>query len=71
MASAGLITVIVNILNRKYAFIEFQIFTYNVPILTGFIAGIVIISVLFMNLFLRRIRYVGWYENLIAQRDLI
>lgn len=71
LASAGLITVIVNILNRKYAFIEFQIFTYNVPILTGFIAGIVIISVLFMNLFLRRIRYVGWYENLIAQRDLI
>lgn len=65
------ITYIVNVVNQKFIFIDFQIFTYNVGILSVFIVGIILISAVFMNLILRRLKFTGWYENIISQRDLI
>lgn len=65
------ITFIVNIVNQKYMFIDFQIFTYNAKILSLFVAGIIFISAIFMNVILRRLKFTSWYENIIAQRDLI
>lgn len=69
--AAFLITKTVNALNRNYMFAGFQIFTYNVPVLVGFIGCIALVSVVFSNVVLRRVKVTGWYENLITQRDLI
>lgn len=65
------ITFIVNIVNQKYMFIDFQIFTYNAKILSLFVAGIIFISAIFMNVILRRLKFTSWYKNIITQRDLI
>lgn len=65
------ITFIINYLNQKFVFINFQIFTYNIGILSAFILSIIIISAIFMNVILRRLKFMGWYENIINQRDLI
>lgn len=65
------ITYIVNLVNQKFIFIDFQIFTYNIGILSVFIVGIILISAVFMNVILRRLKFTGWYENIITQRDLI
>lgn len=65
------ITWFVNGLNEKYAYIDFQIFTYNIPILSTFIICIVLVSVVAMNVILRRLKFSSWYENIITQRDLI
>ncbi len=66
-----LITFIVNALNRQFIFIDFQIFTYNIPIIAGFVVFICIVSVMVNNVILRRLKFTSWYENIISQRDLL
>ena len=58
-------------INKKNMYVDFQIFTYNVNMLTGFIIGGAIIVAVSMNIMLRRIKYMTWYENILLQRDLI
>ncbi len=65
------VTYIVNLVNQKFIFIDFQVFTYNVYILSGFIVSIILISAVSMNVILRRLKFSNWYENITAQRDLI
>lgn len=69
--AAFLITHVVNTVNQKYVFVGFQIFTYNIPILLGFILCIGMVSIIFSNVMLRRLKFTSWYENIISQRDLI
>lgn len=66
-----MITFIVNVVNQKYVFVGFQIFTYNIPIIAGFVVFIGIVSVICTNVLLRRLKINGWYENVITSRDLI
>ena len=70
-ALAFVITYIINFINYKYVFIEFQIFTYNIYILGGFIVCILLVSAISMNVILRRLKFSSWYENIVSQRDLI
>ena len=69
--AAFIITYAVNLINQKYIFIYFQIFTYNVPMLLGFIAFICLVSVISVNVILGRLKFTGWYENIISNRDLM
>lgn len=68
---AMLITYILNKINFKFELFGFQLFTYNVPIILSFIVGIIALSFVTVNVLLRRVRLSSWYENVIAQRDLL
>lgn len=66
-----IITFLINLINQKYVFVGFQIFTYNIGILAGFVIFMGFVSVISTNLLLRRLKITGWYENIISNRDLI
>lgn len=68
---AAAISVVINMLNRRYIFINFEPFTYNLPLILAAVAAIAVLSALAVNFFLHRLRYKSWYENLIASRDLL
>lgn len=70
-ALALLITFLLNRINYKCGLFGFQLFTYNVPMIVSFIVGVIAISFMTVNVFLRRVRLSSWYENVIAQRDLL
>lgn len=65
------ITIFVNTLNRRFLYVNFEIFTYNIPLIVVSLVAICISSVISVNIFLRRLRYRSWYENLISKRDLL
>lgn len=65
------ITVVFNWVNLKIMFIGFQIFTYNVFLITAFICLMCISAILSINMFMRRVRVKSWYENLVSTRDLL
>ncbi len=65
------ITGIVNLFNRYLKFINFEIFTYNFGIMSAFLAFMTMITVIFSNIMLKRVKVNSWYENLIESRDLI
>ncbi len=65
------ITFLINLINQKYVFVGFQIFTYNPWILGGFVIFMGLVSVISTNILLRRLKINGWYENVISNRDLI
>ena len=62
---------ILNIINEKCIFFEFQIFSYNVEIILIFEIFLIIISCIFIYTFMRKYKYVSWYENIIKNRDLL
>lgn len=62
---------IINIINEKCIFFEFQIFSYNVEIILIFEIFLIIISCIFIYTFMRKYKYVSWYENIIKNRDLL
>ena len=68
---ATAIVLAINALNLNYVWVEFQIFTVNIPILLAFISFLVVSAVIATNSFLKRLKYMNWYENLISQRDII
>jgi|GEM_PF-1078981 len=65
------ISTVANIINKKYVFIKFQPFSYNVYIIAIFVCILLSASVLFTGLTLRRYRKVSWYDNILNNRDLI
>lgn len=69
-ASAFAITAIVNFVNQQKVFVGFQIFSYNIVLLLAFFLLIGTACVFFTGIFLRRLRYSSWYENILKQRDL-
>ncbi len=66
-----LITSIVNLINEKYLFLKFRIFSYNISMLLTFIGFLLMVCIVFMYLFLNRFKKMNWYENIIKNRDLI
>lgn len=70
-AIAFIITFIVNTINSKFVFINFQIFSYNVIMILAFLLFMIVITLLFVNILFRKVKISSWYENLIAGRDLI
>lgn len=70
-ACAAAISVGLNLLNRRFAFVPFELFTYNVPLLFASAATVAVSAAAAVNFFLRRLKYKSWYENLIANRDLL
>ncbi len=70
-AIALAMTYAVNLINSLYHFASFQIFTYNIWMIAGFLSFNIILILIFTNIFFRKVKVRSWYENLIAQRDLI
>lgn len=68
---AFFLTLTVNALNKRFIFISFQIFSYNLWIDAAFLVFVMMLFFCFTNTFFRRIRIRSWYENMIAGRDLI
>lgn len=68
---AYIITYVINYINLKYMFVDFQLFTYNIRMLSSFIVATVIIVVIAMHFNLRKIKYSDWYDNIRTQRDLL
>lgn len=68
---AFVITMIVNTINKYAALVNYQIFTYNIVILTAFMLLMIIAMTVFANVFFRKVKVKSWYENLISERDLI
>ena len=62
---------ILNIINEKYIFFEFQIFSYNVGMVLIFEIFLIIISCIFIYTFMHKYKYVSWYGNIIKNRDLL
>jgi ABC-type multidrug transport system ATPase subunit len=72
--SAGIafvLSALFNLLNEKIVFIGFRVFTYNLPVVIGFIAMMCVFSVVSVNVFMRRVKAATWYENLVSTRDLL
>lgn len=65
------ITIIVNIVNRKTGFVNFQIFSYNPIIIISFFAFLTISTIIFTNVFFRKVKASSWFDILISNRDLI
>lgn len=65
------VTWIVNGLNNRFAFVNFQIFSYNIWIISAFLLFLILIAFIFINIIFRKVKVSSWYENLIAARDLI
>ena len=70
-ASALVITVIINLINRKLLFVGFQIFSYNLVMIALYDLVFIVTSVIAVNLLFTRVIVSSWYENLIENRDLI
>lgn len=71
LISAGLIAILLNVLNRKMIWLTYQPFTFN-PLLIGIWCGILLVTSLLAGWILfRRVRVSPWYDVLIAGRDLI
>lgn len=66
-----LITNIVNYLNGKFGFVNFQIFSYNPVIIISFLSFLVISSIIFVNMFFHKVKAASWFDILISNRDLI
>ena len=61
----------VNIANRKMAFVGFQLFTLNPPVMVIFLLSALLLAWISITVSLRRLKISSWYENLIRQRDLL
>ena len=71
MISALALTKLVNVINEKYIFVEFRIFTYNITMLLIFIGVLLTASIAFTYVFLIKFKKINWYENIIENRDLL
>ena len=71
MISALALTKLVNVINEKYIFVEFRIFTYNITMLLIFIGVLLTASIAFTYAFLIKFKKINWYENIIENRDLL
>lgn len=71
VVSSYLITFVINTLNQEFMFVDFQIFTYNIPIIAAFVVSICVVSIIVNNVLLHRLKLTSWYENIISQRDLL
>lgn len=70
-AGAGVITLVINALNRHFYLLPYQIFTWNPWITAAYYILLISMSVCSMNLNFRRVKTRTWYENLIGTRDLL
>lgn len=68
---AFLVMFIINFINNKIEFIQFQIFTFNFELIIVFIASLLFFSTIYSFLNLRKTLDNGWYRLLGIQRDLL
>lgn len=66
-----LVTYIVNLLNKTFVFVNFQIFSYNIFIILFFLVFLIICTLIFVTAIFKKVKVSSWYENLITGRDLI
>lgn len=65
------LTALINGLNLRYGFVNFQIFSYNPGMIALCLLMILAASWLLCNMMLRKVQVQSWYETLIDTRDLI
>ncbi len=69
--AAFAITFTVNMLNKKFLFVPFERFTYNIFHILAYNVLLITVSLAAIMLLFKRVRVLSWYENLVSNRDLI
>ena len=65
------ISLLVNVVNFGTEIVPFIIFTYNIPLIIGYIVAVVLLTLLISHLNFRMMRKFKWYELFLEQRDLL
>lgn len=65
------VTWIINLLNNRFLWVGFQIFSYNAYMIVAFDLFVLAVSLIAVNILFRKVKVLSWYDNLIAARDLI
>lgn len=68
---AFVIMFITNIINDKVEIVNFQVFTFNYNLLIIYIGSLLIFSIIYSLLNIRKVLDKGWYSLLGIQRDLL
>lgn len=68
---AFILTTLFNYLNRKHSWVSLELFTYN-PLLIGLVLLCILLTALLTLCYqLKTVKTRSWYENLIANRDIL
>ncbi|MBO4838194.1 MAG: ATP-binding cassette domain-containing protein [Lachnospiraceae bacterium] len=68
---AGPAAIIGNLLNHRFLWVDFELFSWNIPLLAAYFVLMTALTVLLLTLRLRKVRLLNWYENLIRNRDVL
>nr|MBQ6241582.1 ATP-binding cassette domain-containing protein [Lachnospiraceae bacterium] len=68
---AAAAAVIGNLLNHRFLWADFELFTFNIPLLAVYFTLLCALTVLLLDLRLRKVRLLNWYGNLIRNRDVL
>ncbi len=68
---AFLLTCSINLLNRYFQLISFQIFSYNFPLISLLLVVMVVSAIIFITVLFRKVQISSWYKTQIENRDLI
>ena len=60
-----------NFLNHRRMITDYELFSYNPVLLAAYYGGAVLLAALLLMLRFRRVKQMSWYENLIANRDVL
>ncbi len=60
-----------NLLNHRRMFTDYELFSYNPVLLAAYYGGAVLLAAGLLSLRFHRVKQLSWYENLIANRDVL
>ena len=60
-----------NYFNHRLMFTDYELFSYNPFLLAAYYSGAVLLAAMLLTLRFRRVKQLSWYENLIANRDVL
>ena len=60
-----------NFINHRRMITDYELFSYNPILLAAYYGGAVLLAALLLMLRFRRVKQLSWYENLIANRDVL
>ncbi len=65
------LSILGNFINHRRMFTDYELFSYNPLLLAAYYVGAVLLTALLLALRFRRVKRLSWYENLIANRDVL
>ena len=60
-----------NFINHRRMITDYELFSYNPILLAAYYGGAVLLAALLLMLRFHRVKQMSWYENLIANRDVL